>query len=653
MQTDNYLKKELYELIKKDESIFDFIQESSLDGMWYWDLENPENEWMNPKFWTVLGYNPDEMPHKTSAWQDIINRDDLKTAIENFTKHCENPSHPYDQIVRYTHKNGSIIWMRCRGLAIRDKDGKPIRMLGAHHDITEIKNTQHDLIEIEKKSSIWLENSPICTKIVDLNFNLQYMSQSGVKELKIDDINQFYGKPYPFYFYPDSFKIPMTKNLHEAKETGRIITQEASVVDTKGDILWYHSTIVPVFNNNNEVDYIMVVSMETTKRKEVELELIKAKEKAEENDRLKTAFLQNMSHEIRTPLNSIIGFSERINSPKISDEKRQFYTDIIVKSGFQLLSIVSDILTISAIDTGQEELNKENVCINSLISDIETVFKQQLEGKMVTLKVTKPLPNVDTEIITDKAKLTQILTNLISNAMKFTPVGVIEYGYTLKNSELEFFVKDNGIGIHKSKHKIIFDRFVQAEDNIHFDYGGTGLGLSICKGFVELLGGKIWVESELEKGATFYFTIPYKPSRIEKCDEILLTKQEEIKQNENKTVLVAEDQIFNYIYLEEHLKELNYKVIHAKNGKEAVEICRTNESIDIVLMDIRMPIMDGHQAAMLIKEFRPNLKIVAQTAYAINVEIEKYGKAFDDYLTKPLTSEKLSNILNRQLNPDK
>ncbi len=147
-----YLKKELYELLRTDESIFDFIQDSALDGLWYWDLEHPENEWMNAKFWTVLGYNPDEMPHKSTAWQNIINQDDLKVANENFTKHCENPNHPYDQVVRYTHKNGSTVWIRCRGLAIRDENGKAIRMLGAHQDISEIKRTEQELIIAKEKA---------------------------------------------------------------------------------------------------------------------------------------------------------------------------------------------------------------------------------------------------------------------------------------------------------------------------------------------------------------------------------------------------------------------------------------------------------------------------------------------------------------------
>jgi len=149
---NNYLKIELYELIKNDKSIFDFIQESSLDGMWYWDLENPENEWMNARFWTILGYNPEEMPHKSSAWQNIIDQDDLKIALDNFKKHCENPNHSYDQIVRYKHINNSTVWIRCRGIAIRNEKNQPIRMLGAHHDITDLKNVEHELIKAKERA---------------------------------------------------------------------------------------------------------------------------------------------------------------------------------------------------------------------------------------------------------------------------------------------------------------------------------------------------------------------------------------------------------------------------------------------------------------------------------------------------------------------
>jgi len=253
-----------------------------------------------------------------------------------------------------------------------------------------------------------------------------------------------------------------------------------------------------------------------TERKQAELELIKAKEKAEEGDHLKTAFLQNMSHEIRTPLNAITGFSSILSNPDLSEEKKQRYLMIIQNSSFQLLSIVTDILTISAIETKQEKLNIGPVVINHLIDDLHTIFKQKALNQQISLYTKKQLEDKDAKIYTDKTKINQVFTNLIINALKFTNQGYIEFGYELKNegeqAEIEFYVKDTGIGIKSEMHQKIFERFRQADESIQADYGGTGLGLSISKGFIKLLGGKIWVKSEPDKGATFYFTIPYKPA---------------------------------------------------------------------------------------------------------------------------------------------
>ena len=659
MPTDNYLKKELYELIKTDERIFDFIQESSLDGLWYWDLENPENEWMNPKFWSVLGYNPDEMPHKSSAWQNIINQDDFKIAIENFTEHCENPNHPYDQIVRYTHKNGSIVWIHCRGMAIRDKNGIPIRMLGVHHDISEIIKKEQEFVQtknrLEKKEELYrttFEDAAVGIAHVDLNgcfinvnnkyCNITGYSKEELYKMNISDIT-----------YPEDLLIEQEYIDQVLSNKVADYTFEKRLIHKDGHTIWIILFSNVIRDENNQIRFAVATISDITEQKTLKDEIIKAKKKAEQSNKLKTAFLQNMSHEIRTPLNSIIGFSEMITSPKITDEKRQLCTDIIVKSGFQLLTIVNDILTISAIDTGQEELNKENICINSLILDIEAVFKQQLEGKKVKIKAIKPLPNADAEILTDKTKLTQILTNFLSNAIKFTPVGEIEFGYTLNNAELEFFVKDNGIGIHKSKHGIIFERFVQADESIVVDYGGTGLGLSICKGFAEMLGGNITLESDKGKGATFYFTIPYKPVQG-KNTSTAKNFPENLFRNENYTILVAEDVEANYLYIEVLFKdgiEGSYNLIHAKNGKEAVEICTANKNIDLVLMDIKMPIMNGHEATGKIKKTSPNLPIIAQTAYSTESDKQlalKHG--CDDFISKPLDKEKLFKLMTKYLN---
>lgn len=371
-------------------------------------------------------------------------------------------------------------------------------------------------------------------------------------------------------------------------------------------------------------------------------ELLKiAKDKAEESDRLKTAFLQNISHEIRTPLNAISGFSGLLSTPNLADNKRNNFVSMIQNSSSQLISIVSDIITISSLETKQEKLKLEEVSLNEIIVELLAIFKPQARNQNISLSAKQSLTTNQSAVYTDKAKIIQILTNLLSNAFHFTHKGFIEFGYQLKNEELEFYVKDTGDGIEKKQHKKIFEYFRQANLSIDKNYGGTGLGLSISKGFVELLGGKIWLQSEPDKGSIFYFTIPYNPVSITNTKPL-------ITQNKNAiTVLVAEDNEYNFLFIQELLIAMNLKLIHAKNGEETVEICKVNSNIDLILMDIKMPIIDGYQAAKLIKEFRPNLPIIAQTAYALEHEIEKYSGIFNDYLTKPIEKEKLIKKINK------
>lgn len=254
-----------------------------------------------------------------------------------------------------------------------------------------------------------------------------------------------------------------------------------------------------------------VVFNDITDNKKFEQELIASKEKAEESDRLKTAFLHNMSHEIRTPLNAISGFTGLLNDPDITEEELNSYIQIIQNSSTQLISIVSDILTISSLETKQEPISISNVCINDLLDELQTIFSQKAEDKNILLCSKQQLTNTQSEIFTDRTKITQVLSNLLTNALKFTNEGFIEFGYHLKNNYLEFYVKDSGIGIELEFQYKIFERFLQANQSINILYGGTGLGLAISKAYIELLGGKIWVKSELEKGATFYFTLPYNP----------------------------------------------------------------------------------------------------------------------------------------------
>jgi len=300
---------------------------------------------------------------------------------------------------------------------------------------------------------------------------------------------------------PESYSININENI---KKNGERVWVE-----------WHNKTLYD--DNGNRTGHLSI-GMDITVRHDAELiieeknkELLLAKEKAEENDHLKSAFLRNMSHEIRTPMNAIIGFSKMLDKEELSVEERKSFTSIIIHSTNQLLSIVTDVLTFSSIQTNQEKITIKDVTINSIIDDLHSIFKTQASDQNITLIAKKELSDSQSEIYTDCTKVTQILTNFITNALKFTHEGFIEFGYSLKNDFLEFYVKDCGIGIKEECQKLIFERFKQANEDIRKKYGGTGLGLAISKAFTELLGGKIWVQSESDKGSTFYFTIPYNP----------------------------------------------------------------------------------------------------------------------------------------------
>lgn len=374
-------------------------------------------------------------------------------------------------------------------------------------------------------------------------------------------------------------------------------------------------------------------------------ELTTAKEKAEEASKLKTAFLHNLSHEIRTPLNAIFGFTQMLSSNNLSSEESKHFIQIIQNSSQQLVSVVNDIITISSIETGQERLNNVNFRLNKHIDGLHQTFSKKTSEKGIEFKVVKGLSDQDDEILADDLKLSQILKHLIYNAIKFTQVGFIEFGYVVKNNNIEFFVKDSGMGIDNSKHEIIFERFTHASESICSQYGGAGLGLAICKGFVTLMGGNIWVESELNKGTAFYFTIPYHP--VNTKSNLIFANETLVKVNDKvKTILIAEDDINNFKLLKAILKDFDYQIIHVEDGRKAIELCQNEPSICMVLMDIKLPELDGVSATKLIKEFKPKLPIIAQTAYATLDDIEKNRDIFDAYITKPIDIIKLKKIIS-------
>jgi signal transduction histidine kinase len=372
-----------------------------------------------------------------------------------------------------------------------------------------------------------------------------------------------------------------------------------------------------------------------------------AEQKAIDSDRLKTAFLQNISHEIRTPMNSIVGFSELLKDHNTTESEKTQYLEMIGKSSNQLLSIVNAVLDISLIETGNISIIKKRLDLNILMDELYMSYKSLIKNN-ISFTVFKGLEDRLSLILTDIVKVRQILNNLLNNAIKFTENGYIRFGYTVVNDELEFFVEDTGIGIDPDFHKDIFERFRKiGHENIKI-YEGVGLGLSICKGNIDLLKGKIWLDSEAGKGSKFLFTIPYEPANQE--EKIIIKKSESIKNFDKVTVLIAEDDEINFIYIKEIFRGTGAELLHAADGKEAVEICQNNNKINVVLIDIKMPVMNGYEAIKKIREFRPSLPIIAQTAFALSNEMLKaFNAGSNDYISKPYKKDQLLALVSKYL----
>lgn len=403
--------------------------------------------------------------------------------------------------------------------------------------------------------------------------------------------------------------------------------------------------------NENDVQLLEFVADQistTIQRKKVENELNKALVQAQESDRLKSAFLANMSHEIRTPMNGIIGFSELCLDPNITKEKQKEFANIVIKSSKRLLSIVNDILDISKIEAGAVTLNMESVNLNKLFEELETFYKPIAQENNLMLNCEKGLENFKSCVETDKTKLNQVLTNLLSNAFKFTDAGSVTFGYQLVEDSLQFYVKDTGIGVEEDLQNKIFDRFSQGNLDLSKQHKGTGLGLAITKKIVELFHGEIWLNSS-SNGTAIYFTIPYIKSKTPLISSVIEEQKPAIQvKNKEITILVAEDEEYNMMYISELFSTTNFKIMEAVNGKIALELAQNHPEIQLVLMDIKMPVMDGNEAMKEIKKLRHTLPVIALSAFAMETDKTKaLALGFDAYLTKPLDRKLLFQLIEK------
>jgi len=562
---------------------------------------------------------------------------------------------PTFETYHYT-KDGRKLVKKIKAFYLRI--GQQEYVCGFAEDITEFKKAEKALIESQQLFKTLAQMAPVGIFRTRADGYTTYVNPKWC-ELSGLSFEQALGDGWLKAVHPDDREAIKKGWIERTKEVTKS-EAEYRFLKPDGTITWVMGDAIPDIVNDEIIEYIGTIT-DITERKNVELllqekakeieaqnkeyrrlniDLQNAKLKAEESDRLKTAFLANMSHEIRTPMNAICGFSKLLSHYSVDDQKKNSYIDIINSNAQQLLRIINDIVDISKIESGLVTINQSKFSLNAMLDDMMNTFTIVLDSKKIDLFCKKGLPDNGCQVISDEIKLKQIITNLLSNSAKFTHKGYIEYGYELAGNNLVFFVRDTGIGIPSNAIDIIFERFRQVEEATMDSRKGTGLGLPISKAYVELLGGKIWVESEEGKGSTFSFTIPY--SSTNEDHKVSKDFSKKTYNLTNKTILIAEDDEPNLFFLSEILNEMGVNIISVTNGVDAIEVCKQNESIDVVLMDIKLPKINGLDATREIRKIRKQLPIIAQTAYAFSVDAEKaIESGCNAYLSKPIDSAEL------------
>ncbi len=436
-----------------------------------------------------------------SIWENMYPED--LGAVQNFIESLLAKPNATEKIeCRYKCKTLDYKWIEFTAVNLtNDPDVEGI--LCNFHDISERIQSEKQLKLLSKA----IDQSPVTIVITNKEGNIEYVNPkfAEVTGYSIDEVT---GKN-PRFLQSGNQTNEFYKDLWKTILAGNDWHGEFQNKKKNGDPYWESAVISSIMNTRGEIAYFFAVKEDITEKKKIVEDLIKAKEKAEESDRLKSAFLTNMSHEIRTPMNGIMGFSDLLKEPNLSGELKQEYISVIEKSGTRLLDIINDIIEISKIESGLIKAAVSETNINEQTEYIYNFFKPEVDQKGIEFSVKNVLRYQEAIIKTDKEKIETILSNLVKNAIKFTQTGAIEFGYVKKVEYLEFFVKDTGAGIQKEHMEIIFERFRQGNESLSRYYEGVGLGLAITKAYVEILGGKIWVESDGNKGSTFFFTIPY------------------------------------------------------------------------------------------------------------------------------------------------
>lgn len=776
VSVDNTERKLAEEALRKREQEFRMVTETIQDVFWMSTTGATEMIYVSPAYEKLWGKSTRELYASPQAFQESLLPEDLKGYREMIEKY-HSKGKAYECEYRIIHTDGDIRWIHERAYPIADEQGKVSMMTGICTDITKRKLAEFAQKESEEKFHKAFNLNPNTLAIIDINTleriavndyfaeivgyskeELMKHPLGSLGEIDIDKVqlaldtirkgarlsdvevnlkdkqgntrvmlyaiepirvsgrscmivsgkditkekktqqelkeskerfelamlaskdgifdwnlitNEIYFSPGWKHMlgYTDAElpnEISVWKSLthpEDAKKAWKLIQKGISGEIDRFDIefkmrhkkkYWVdiYSRTEIFFDENHVATRIVGTHVDNTERKKAERHLKQALAKAKESDRLKSAFLSNMSHEIRTPMNGILGFTNLLKEENLSELTKEGYLQIIEKSGKRMLDTINAIIDISKIEAGQAEVIQTHVSVNEILEEQHNFFNLEATSKGLDLIYQPTLTEEQARVITDKHKLESILSNLLKNAIKFTTKGRVHFGCSLKSkmNELEFFVSDTGIGIPKDRVGAIFNRFEQADIEDRSVFEGSGLGLSISKAYVDIQGGKIGVQSEEGTGTTFTFCLPYIQQPKIACDTGKSQNKKEALSSKSWSFIIAEDDEASLMFFKALFKDRSDKIIYTTNGKETIEKFRENPDTDVILMDIKMPEMNGYQATRAIRKFNPDVVIIAQTAHGLKGDKEKaIAAGCNDYITKPINKELLFEIIKLNL----
>ncbi len=596
----------------------------------------------NDKDWTMefvslgcsdlTGYQPgDLIGNKTLSFNDIIVPEFREKVWSDWQQSIAEKS-TYTGEYQIITASGEKKWVWEQGQALYNIYGETIALEGFIRDITDRKHTEIALSESEEEYRNLVENALVGVYSTTISGDLLMSNQALVRLLEFGSIEELLAVKNVNLVY---------KNQDDRVQMLKLMQQHGKLDDY--ELVWItknNKEITVVISATLRGEIISGMVMDITHRKYSEQHLLEEKQRAEQSDKLKTAFLANISHEIRTPLNGILGFADILLEHDISKSDKLHYSTLIHNLSGQLLSIVNDILEISKIETNQIKINPSQINIKQILNKLHQSFTKAAKEKELQLSLHLDLQDDQVQVIGDGSRITQVLTHLLNNAVKFTLDGSIDFGCRLDGKKLLFYVKDTGIGILPENMELIFERFVQVEDTLTRKFGGSGLGLPISKAFIEMMGGEIYADSDLGKGSMFYFTLPY--DAVAQKNVIQRDFHESRSCLDNCNILICEDDDFGYLYVNRLLTQAGATTERCINGNQAIIKCQSDQEFDIIIMDLRMPEMSGHEAARFIKKIRPSVPIIACTASSGDeLEVTLRNGAFDAAVLKPIASARL------------